>query len=53
MDLLNELARTDIDPDMLAQVRAMFEQQQTKLAQFEPLRSLVKVAPLRRKWVAP
>jgi transposase len=32
MDLLNELALTDIDPAMLAQVRALFEQQQAKLA---------------------
>lgn len=31
MDLLNELALTDIDPAMLAQVRALFEQQQAKL----------------------
>lgn len=31
MDLLNELALTDIDPVMLAQVRALFEQQQAKL----------------------
>ncbi|MCP2012114.1 hypothetical protein L1274_005873 [Duganella sp. HSC-15S17] len=32
MDLLNELAPTDIDPAMLAQVRALFDQQQAKLA---------------------
>ena len=31
MDLLNELALTDIDPALLAQVRALFEQQQAKL----------------------
>jgi transposase len=31
MDLLNELARTDIDRAMLAQVRALFEQQQAQL----------------------
>jgi transposase len=31
MDLFNELARTDIDPAMLARVRALFEQQQGKL----------------------
>jgi hypothetical protein len=33
MNLLDELARTDIDPAMLAQVRALFEQQQAKLAE--------------------
>jgi transposase len=32
MDLLNELARTDIDPAMLAQVRALVERQQAQLA---------------------
>jgi transposase len=32
MDLLNELAPTDIDPAMLAQVRALFDQQQAELA---------------------
>jgi transposase len=32
MDLFDELARTNIDPAMLAQVRALFEQQQAKLA---------------------
>jgi transposase len=31
MDLLNELARADIDSALLAQVRALFEQQQAKL----------------------
>lgn len=33
MDLLNELARTDIDPALLAQVQALIAQQQAKLAQ--------------------
>lgn len=33
MDLLNELARTDIDPAMLAQVRTLFAQQQAQLDQ--------------------
>lgn len=33
MKLLDDLARTDIDPTMLAQVRALFEQQQAKLAE--------------------
>lgn len=33
MDLLNELARTDIDPALLAQVQALFAQQQAKLAE--------------------
>lgn len=33
MKLLDDLARTDIDPAMLAQVRALFEQQQAKLAE--------------------
>ena len=33
MDLLDELARTDIAPAMLAQVRALFEQQQSMLGQ--------------------
>ena len=33
MDLLDELARTDIAPAMLAQVRALFEQQQSMLVQ--------------------
>lgn len=33
MDLLNELARTDIDPALLAQVRALFNRQQADLAQ--------------------
>jgi transposase len=33
MNLLDELARTDIDPAMLAQVRALFEQQQAQLAE--------------------
>jgi transposase len=33
MDLLNELARTDIDPAMLAQVRALFDRQQALLAE--------------------
>jgi transposase len=37
MDLLNELALTDIDPAMLAQVRALFEQQQVKLQRKEAL----------------
>jgi transposase len=31
MDVLTKLALTDIDPAMLAQVRALFEQQQVKL----------------------
>jgi len=33
MDLLHELARTDIDPALLAQVQALFAQQQAKLAE--------------------
>ncbi len=33
MDLLNELARTDIDPALLAQVQALFAQQQARLAE--------------------
>jgi transposase len=33
MNVLDELARTDIDPVMLAQVRALFAQQQAKLAE--------------------
>ena len=33
MNLLDDLARTDIDPAMLAQVRALFERQQAELAQ--------------------
>lgn len=33
MSLLDELARTDIDPAMLAQVRALFDQQQAQLAE--------------------
>jgi transposase len=33
MDLLDQLARTDIDPAMLEQVRALFAQQQAKLAE--------------------
>jgi len=33
MNLLDELARNDIDPAMLAKVRALVEQQQTTLAQ--------------------
>jgi len=33
MDLLNELARTDIDPALLAQVQALIAQQHAKLAQ--------------------
>ena len=33
MDLLNELARTDIAPALLAQVQALFAQQQAKLAE--------------------
>jgi transposase len=33
MDLLNELAGTDIDPALLAQVQALIAQQQAKLAQ--------------------
>jgi transposase len=33
MDLLNELARTDIEPALLAQVQALFAQQQAKLAE--------------------
>lgn len=33
MDLLDKLALTDIDPAMLAQVRALFEQQQAALGQ--------------------
>lgn len=33
MNLLDDLARTDIDPAMLAQVRALFAQQQAKLAE--------------------
>lgn len=33
MKLLDDLARTDIDPAMLAQVRALFEQQQARLAE--------------------
>ena len=33
MNLLDELARTDIDPAMLAQVRALFDQQQAQLAE--------------------
>jgi transposase len=33
MELLDELARTDIDPAILAQVRALFAQQQAKLAE--------------------
>lgn len=37
MELLNELALTDIDPAMLAQVRALFEQQQVKLQRKEAL----------------
>jgi hypothetical protein len=31
MDPLNELARTDIDPALLAQVQALFAQQQAGL----------------------
>jgi transposase len=31
MDLLNELARTDIDPALLAQVQALITQQQAKI----------------------
>jgi transposase len=31
MDLLNEFARTDIDPALLAQVQALFAQQQAKI----------------------
>jgi hypothetical protein len=31
MDLLNELAPSDIDPALLAQARALFEQQQVRL----------------------
>ena len=33
MDLLNKLALIDIDPAMLAKVRALFDQQQAKLAE--------------------
>lgn len=33
MKLLDDLARTDIDPAMLAQLRALFEQQQAALAE--------------------
>jgi transposase len=33
MDLLNELARTDIAPALLAQVQALFAQQQARLAE--------------------
>jgi transposase len=33
MNPLDELARTDIDPALLVQVRALFEQQQAALAQ--------------------
>ena len=33
MDLLNELARTNIDPALLAQVQALFAQQQAGLAE--------------------
>ncbi|BDT60722.1 hypothetical protein MasN3_42160 [Massilia varians] len=33
MNLLDELARTDIDPAMLAKVRALVEQQQVQLAE--------------------
>ena len=33
MNPLDELARTDIDPALLAQVRALFTQQQAALAQ--------------------
>src|SRR5690606_28378355 len=33
MNLLDELARTDIDPAMLAKVRALVEQQQAQLAE--------------------
>jgi transposase len=35
MNLLDALANTDIDPAMLAQVRALFEQQETKIARQE------------------
>lgn len=35
MDLLDELARSDIDPAMLAQVRALFKQQQVTIARQE------------------
>jgi hypothetical protein len=35
MDPLDALARTDIDPAILAQVRALFEQQQVKFARQE------------------
>lgn len=37
MDLLNELARTDIDPALLAQVRVLVEQQQADLARRDAL----------------
>lgn len=37
MDLLNELALTNIDPAMLAQVRALFDQQQVRLQRKEAL----------------
>lgn len=37
MDLLSELARTDIDPALLAQVRTLLEQQQGKLAHKDAL----------------
>lgn len=33
MNLLDELARTDIDPAMLAQIRALFDKQQAQLAE--------------------
>jgi len=37
MDLLNELALTNIDPAMLTQVRALFDQQQVQLQRKEAL----------------
>lgn len=37
MDLLNELARTDIDPALLAQVQALFAQQQAGLTRRDAL----------------
>jgi hypothetical protein len=37
MDLLNELARTDIDPALLAQVQALFAQQQADLTRRDAL----------------
>lgn len=35
MDLLNELARADIDPTLLEQVQALFARQQAKVAEKE------------------